>query len=73
MSTILLLEDDFSLITGLSFALEKAGYALDTAQTLHEADALWADGKYDLLILDVSLPDGSGFAKIDADAKKLSE
>ncbi len=62
MCKILLLEDDFSLITGLSFALEKAGYALDTAQTLHEADALWADGKYDLLILDVSLPDGSGFA-----------
>ena len=61
MCKILLLEDDFSLITGLSFALEKAGYELDIAQTLHEADIFWQDGKYDLLILDVSLPDGSGF------------
>ena len=26
-----------------------------------EADTLWADGKYELIILDVSLPDGSGF------------
>ena len=26
-----------------------------------EADEKWEDGKYDLVILDVSLPDGSGF------------
>lgn len=31
------------------------------ARTIREADSLWQDGKYDLLILDVSLPDGSGF------------
>ena len=31
------------------------------ARTTLEADALWTDGKYDLVILDVSLPDGSGF------------
>ncbi len=31
------------------------------ARTTLEADALWADGTYDLVILDVSLPDGSGF------------
>ena len=62
MSKILLLEDDLSLINGLSFALQNAGYALDIARTLAEADALWQNGIYDLLILDVSLPDGSGFA-----------
>ncbi len=61
MSRILLLEDDLSLITGLSFALEKQGYELDAARTIKEAETFWADGKYDLLILDVSLPDGSGF------------
>jgi DNA-binding response OmpR family regulator len=61
MSKILLLEDDLSLTEGLSFAFQKQGYLLDTAGTLLEAESLWADGKYDLLVLDVSLPDGSGF------------
>lgn len=62
MSRILLLEDDLSLVNGLSFALKKQGFALNTARTLREADAAWADGSYDLLVLDVSLPDGSDFA-----------
>ena len=58
---ILLIEDDMSLVNGLVFALKKQGYELDVARTSLEADALWADGKYDLVVLDVSLPDGSGF------------
>ena len=62
MSKLLLLEDDLSLINGLSFAFQKAGHALEIARTLREAESLWQEGKYDLLILDVSLPDGSGFA-----------
>lgn len=58
---ILMIEDDLSLINGLSFAVKKHGYELDIARTCLEADAIWSDGKYDLVILDVSLPDGSGF------------
>lgn len=61
MSNILLLEDDLSLINGLSFAFKKKGFELVVARTLKEADSLWMDGKYDLLVLDVSLPDGTGF------------
>lgn len=61
MSKILLLEDDLSLINGLSFAFKKQGFELNIARTLKEAGALWADGRYDLLVLDVSLPDGTGF------------
>lgn len=61
MNRIFLLEDDLSLINGLSFAFKKQGFEADVARTIKEADALWADGKYDLLVLDVSLPDGSGF------------
>lgn len=61
MDRLLLLEDDLSLINGLSFAFKKQGFVLDIARTITEAETLWADGKYDLLVLDVSLPDGSGF------------
>ena len=61
VSNILLLEDDLSLINGLSFAFNKQGFELVVARTLKEADSLWVDGKYDLLVLDVSLPDGTGF------------
>lgn len=61
MSKILLLEDDLSLMNGLAFAFRKQGYELDIARTIKEADALWREHDYDLLVLDVSLPDGCGF------------
>lgn len=61
MKRLFLLEDDMSLINGLSFAIKKQGYEIDVARTMLEADDLWTEGKYDLVILDVSLPDGSGF------------
>lgn len=61
MKYILLVEDDLSLINGLSFAIKKQGYVLDVARTKCEKDRVWEDGKYNLVILDVSLPDGSGF------------
>lgn len=58
---ILMIEDDLSLINGLSFAIQKQGYELDIARTVIEADTIFQNNKYDLVILDVSLPDGSGF------------
>ena len=61
MSKILLLEDDLSLINGLSFAFRKQGFELAVVRTLKEANELWGEGKYDLLVLDVSLPDGIGY------------
>lgn len=54
MRKLFLLEDDLSLISGLTFAFKKQGFALDTARTLAEAEVLWSDRKYDLLVLDVS-------------------
>ena len=61
MKRLFLLEDDLSLINGLSFALKKQGYEVTVARTTLEADVLWERGEYDLAVLDVSLPDGSGF------------
>ncbi len=61
MNRILLLEDDLSLIRGLSFALDKQGFEIEIARTIKEAEECWRKGRYNLLILDVSLPDGCGF------------
>lgn len=61
MKRIFFVEDDASLRSGLTFALEKQGYAVTAAATRAEAESLWQGGAYDLVILDVSLPDGSGY------------
>lgn len=57
---LLLLEDDQSLIDGLVYALTKEGFALDVATTVAEARSLLAAQAYDLLLLDLTLPDGNG-------------
>ncbi|WP_459480291.1 response regulator transcription factor [Clostridium saccharoperbutylacetonicum] len=61
MKHIFFVEDNLSLINGLSFAIKKQGYEIDVARTILEAEALLANKKYDLVILDVSLPDGCGY------------
>lgn len=61
MKRILLVEDDLSLIDGLTFALRKQGYEIESKRTVADAKAAWNRENFDLLILDVSLPDGNGF------------
>ncbi len=65
MQKILYIEDDLSLIDGLQYTLETSGYAVDNAKTIKEALILFRKNSYDLLLLDVTLPDGlaSMFAK----------
>ena len=61
MEKILYVEDDLSLIDGLQYTLESSGYAVDNARTVKEALTLFRNTHYDLLLLDVTLPDGNGF------------
>lgn len=61
MKRIFFIEDDLSLISGLSFIMKKQGYEIDVARTRLEAETVWVNDKYDLVILDVALPDGSGY------------
>jgi len=58
---ILLVEDDISLIEGLVFSLEKNDFDVTVARTIKEARDLFAGHEYNLVILDLMLPDGSGF------------
>lgn len=64
MQKVLLLEDDISLIDGLTYSLEKNGFEITVARSLKEAGALLrgAEKAFDLLLFDVTLPDGSGFS-----------
>jgi len=62
MNRILLLEDDVSLIDGLLYSLKKNGFEVDSIRTVGEAINCLPDiMNYDLLLLDVTLPDGTGF------------
>ncbi len=61
MKHIFFVEDDLSLINGLTYALKKEGYEVENARTMAEAETMWKAGRYDLVILDVALPDGTGY------------
>lgn len=61
MNNVLLVEDDLSIIDGLEFSLQKNGFDVDIARTVKEAILALNNKTYDLLILDLTLPDGSGF------------
>lgn len=57
---ILLVEDDAFLREGLTTLFENEGYRVCTAHTSGEARAAICEGGFDLAVLDVRLPDGSG-------------
>lgn len=61
MSKLLLVEDDLSLGSTLKERLEREGYSVVWAQTLAAAEKAFRTEPTDLVILDVGLPDGSGF------------
>ncbi|HHY25347.1 MAG TPA: response regulator transcription factor [Desulfitobacterium dehalogenans] len=67
---ILLLEDDISLIDGLQYALKRNGFEIEIARTVQEAKECMAKEYYDVLLLDVTLPDGTGFSVCEEVRKK---
>ena len=71
MNNILYVEYDLSLIDGLKYTLETSGYMIDISRTVKEALTLFRQSQYDLLLLDVTLPDGTGF-DICREVRKLS-
>lgn len=58
---VFILEDDAAIGMGLSYALENEGYQTTIATTVGEALKLVNEKAFSLYILDLTLPDGSGY------------
>lgn len=59
---LLIIEDDKLLNSTLVFNLSSFGYMIDSAMTTkQEAENFYKKQDYDLIVLDINLPDGNGF------------
>ncbi|MBC8591032.1 response regulator transcription factor [Wansuia hejianensis] len=61
MTKVLLVEDDTTLSMGIQYSLEKEGYTVDIGRDFAMGRDMVNNNEYDLIILDVGLPDGNGF------------
>ena len=61
MSRILLLEDDTMIASVILYALESEGYETNHATRIKDARSLIEHYNFDLAIIDMQLPDGTGF------------
>jgi DNA-binding response OmpR family regulator len=58
---ILVVEDNKSIIDGLEYLLQKEGFEAVVVHSKDQAISHIRNNEYDLFLLDVELPDGSGF------------
>lgn len=58
---IFLLEDDGAIALGLTYSLKNEGYDVTLAKTIKEAQEIINNNDFSLYILDLTLPDGSGY------------
>lgn len=58
---IFLLEDDEAIGIGLTYSLENEGYNVTLAKSVKEAEKIIDEKEFSLYILDLTLPDGSGY------------
>lgn len=61
MKKLLLVEDNESILKGLTYSLEQENFKVDVATNVNTAKENLASNEYDLIILDIMLPDGNGF------------
>ena len=65
MQKILLLEDDITLGSGIRLALQSPSVQIALCRTLAQARNAFEETGFDLLILDINLPDGSGLELLE--------
>ncbi|MFR9302395.1 MAG: response regulator transcription factor [Fenollaria massiliensis] len=60
MQKILLIDSDETFVQGLKYSLEQDEYLIDTAYNAEEAQKLLKPNEYNLIIMEIDLPDKSG-------------
>lgn len=58
---IFVLEDDDAIGIGLTYSLENEGYTVTLAKSVKDAKEIISNDSFALYILDLTLPDGSGY------------
>ncbi len=71
MQKVLIVEDEPSIVDTIRYALQTEGFLVTSCPTGREALAILAGGGIDLIILDIGLPDCSGFS-LCKDLRKTS-
>lgn len=61
MKKILLVEDSDSIILGLKYSLEQENFNVEVAKTEEDTKKIIEKEDFDLILLDITLPDGNGF------------
>ena len=61
MKNILMVDDDSTIAFAVKYAVEQEGFNLDIAENLENARKIVNSKEYDLILLDVMLPDGNGY------------
>lgn len=61
MIKILFVEDDLPLALGMEYTLKQEGFDVIHAKNLSEARAQYKSNEFDIILLDVMLPDGTGY------------
>lgn len=62
MKRIFLVEDDKEIAKNLARLLQSEGFTVTHASTQKDAFSMFEGNKFDLALVDISLPDGNGFA-----------
>ena len=63
---VLVIEDEKKLAAFIAKGLTQEGFSVDTAASAAEAEKQTLNGVYDLIVMDVNLPDGDGFTLLES-------
>ncbi|MDX5713022.1 response regulator transcription factor, partial [Clostridioides difficile] len=61
MLKLLIVEDDSTISFGIKYALEHEGFSIDISKDLSSGKEMISSNEYSMILLDVTLPDGTGY------------